>query len=92
MFRLLPGPVSMDSSNETEATIKSRLNILIKGLISEENSVQYYQSLLDKASDATEEQIGARRMYQDLMDEESKHVDRFRQLIEYWENQLKELM
>ena len=92
MFAIYPVLISMNSSKETEATIKSRLNILKKGLISEENSVQYYQSLLLKTPDVTEDQIGARRMYQDLMDEESKHVDRFRELIEYWENQLKELM
>ena len=81
----------MNSSNETEAAIKSRLNILKKGLISEENSVQYYQTLLDKTPSDTEDQVGARRMYQDLKDEEAKHVERFRELIAHWENQLKKL-
>ena len=81
----------MNSANETEATIKSRLNILKKGLISEENSVQYYQTLLDKTPNDTEEHVGARLMYQDLKDEEAKHVVRFRELIAHWENQLKKL-
>jgi hypothetical protein len=35
--------------------------------------------------------IGMRRMYSDLMFEEKKHVERFRELINEWEQRLKEL-
>ncbi len=81
----------MSQEKETPATIKGRLDVLRKGLISEENSVQYYQTLIEKSPADNEEQIGARRMYEDLKNEELKHVERFRTLVDHWEKQLRSL-
>lgn len=81
----------MDSGKETIRTIQARLKVLNKSLISEENSVQYYQTLLEKTPADTEEQIGERRMYEDLHAEETKHVQIIRDLIAYWEKELKAL-
>ena len=60
----------MKFHDETTKTIKSRLDVLNKGLVSENNSVQYYKTLTEKTPEDTEENIGARRMYQELMEEE----------------------
>ncbi|MBT3921472.1 MAG: hypothetical protein HOF21_02750 [Nitrospina sp.] len=81
----------METNKETRATIQSRLDVLRKGIISEENSVNYYQTLIDKTSEDSEANIGMRRMYTDLMSEEKKHVERFQELIAKWEQKLKEL-
>ncbi len=81
----------MTRHEETAATIRGRLDVLSKGLISEENSVQYYQTLIDKGTAEDEEQEGRLRMFADLKAEEEKHVQRFRELIEFWQNKLKEL-
>ncbi|GJL78282.1 MAG: hypothetical protein NPINA01_12710 [Nitrospinaceae bacterium] len=77
--------------NETVKTIEGRLEILYKGVISEENSVQYYESLIEKTFGDAEEDIGKRRMYEDLKQEEVKHVEKFRSLIKHWEEKLDEL-
>ena len=81
----------MESNKETLVTVKSRLDVLRKGIISEENSVSYYQTLIEKTPEDTESNIGLRRMYYDLMSDEKKHVERFRELIFKWEKILKEL-
>ncbi|MBC8283841.1 MAG: hypothetical protein H8E32_08520 [Nitrospinae bacterium] len=81
----------MEFDEETIQSIQGRLNILRKGIVSEENSVNYYKTLLEKTPEDTEENIGIRRMYADLMEEEKHHVERFRELIEQWEIKLKEL-
>ena len=38
----------MESDDETPETVKARLDVLRKGIVSEENSVNYYQTLIDK--------------------------------------------
>ena len=81
----------MENNKETRATIESRLDVLRKGIISEENSVNYYNTLIDKTPDDSEANIGMRRMYIDLMAEEKKHVERFQELILKWEQNLKEV-
>jgi rubrerythrin len=81
----------MDFDEETINTVEGRLNILRKGIVSEENSVNYYKTLLEKTPDDSEENIGIRRMYADLLKEEKQHVERFRELISQWESKLKEL-
>lgn len=81
----------MDFDEETINTEEGRLNILRKGIVSEENSVNYYKTLLEKTPDDSEENIGIRRMYADLLKEEKQHVERFRELISQWESKLKEL-
>ena len=81
----------MKFHEETAKTIQSRLDILNKGLVSENNSVQYYKTLAEKTPEDTEENIGARRMYQELMEEEKNHVEKFRDLIERWEQKLREI-
>ena len=81
----------MEFHEETAKTIQSRLDVLNKGLVSENNSVQYYKTLTEKTPEDTEENIGARRMYQELMEEEKNHVEKFRDLIERWEQKLREL-
>lgn len=81
----------MELNKETPATIQSRLDVLRKGIISEENSVNYYQTLIEKTPEDSESNIGMRRMYYDLMLEETKHVERFKELILKWEQSLKDL-
>lgn len=81
----------MENDKETAGTIQARLEILYKGVISEENSVQYYETLIQKASGDSDEVIGQRRMYEDLKQEELKHVERFRTLIAHWEEKLGQL-
>ncbi len=79
----------MDTGEETKATIQARLKTLNKSLVSEENSVQYYQTLLDNTPSDSEEKIGEWRMYEELQTEEKKHVEVIRGMITHWENQLK---
>lgn len=81
----------METNKETVLTVQSRLDVLRKGLISEENSVNYYQTLIEKTPEDSESNIGIRRMYHELMLEERKHVERFHELISQWEQTLKEL-
>ena len=81
----------MENEKETAATIQARLEILYKGVISEENSVQYYETLVEKTSGESEEEVGRRRMYEELKSEELKHVEKFKSLISYWENELGQL-
>ncbi len=80
----------MSLNEETVKTIQARLNILKKSLVSEENSVQYYQTLIEKTPQDTEEQIGERRMYEELLNEEKTHVQTFHTLISHWEKRLEE--
>jgi len=80
----------MDNKNETVGTIQARLEILYKGVISEENSVQYYETLIEKSSGDSEEEIGQRRMYEELKQEEQKHVEKFKSLILHWEEKLRQ--
>ncbi len=80
----------MEPDNETPETVQARLDVLRKGIVSEENSVNYYQTLIDKTPEDSDANIGIRRMYQELMSEEKKHVERFRELILEWEEKLKE--
>lgn len=81
----------MEFDEETILSVQGRLNILRKGIVIEENSVNYYKTLLEKTPEDSEENIGVRRMYNDLMEEEKQHVERFRELIVLWETKLKEL-
>jgi rubrerythrin len=81
----------MEPDKETPETVQARLDVLRKGIISEENSVNYYQTLIEKTPEDSDANIGMRRMYSDLMFEEKKHVERFRDLINQWEKLLKEL-
>ncbi len=81
----------MEFDKETIQSVQGRLNILRKGIVSEENSVNYYQTLIEKTPEDSEENIGIRRMYIDLMEEEKHHVERFRELIAQWEKKLDEL-
>ena len=81
----------MTNEKETVGTIKGRLEILYKGVISEENSVQYYETLIEKTPGEPEEELGKRRMYEDLKQEELKHVEKFRSLIKHWEEKLEQL-
>ena len=81
----------MESNKETLGTGEGRLDGLRKGIVSEENSVNYYQTLTDKTPEDTDVNKGMRPMYHDLMQEEKKHVTRFRELISQWEQKLKDL-
>ncbi|MGV7221306.1 MAG: hypothetical protein ACQ9MH_07265 [Nitrospinales bacterium] len=78
-------------AEETAKTIQARLNVLKKSLVSEENSVQYYQALIGKTPQDTEENIGTCRMYEDLHEEEKKHVKTIQDLLTHWENRLETL-
>jgi len=80
----------MESDKETRETVQARLDVLRKGIISEENSANYYMTLIDKTPEDSDANIGMRRMYHDLMLEEKTHVERFRELILEWEQKLKE--
>ena len=79
----------MTDQEETIESIQGRLNILNKGLVSEENSVQYYETLLEKTPTDNQENIGIRRMYEELKQEEIKHVEKFKSLIEHWHERLR---
>ncbi len=81
----------MENEKETVDTIHGRLEILYKGVISEENSVQYYETLKEKTSGDSEEEIGKRRMYEELKQEEIKHVEKFNSFILHWEEKLRQL-
>lgn len=81
----------MDPKEETRITIEARLKILAKSLISEENSVHYYQTLIENTSEDSEEKIGERRMYEDLKEEEKKHVKAIQNMLHHWERQLEKL-
>ena len=81
----------MAEQEETIESIQGRLDILNKGLVSEENSVQYYETLLEKTPPDSQENIGIRRMYEELKQEEIKHVEKFKSLIEHWNERLKVL-
>ena len=80
----------MDKGEENKVTIQARLKVLNKSLVSEENSVQYYQTLLENTAQDSDEKIGERRMYESLRAEEKKHVQVIRDLIKHWENKLKD--
>lgn len=80
----------MDQGEENKTTIQARLKVLNKSLVSEENSVQYYQTLLKNTPPDSDEKIGERRMYEDLQAEEEKHVQIIRDMIQHWEDRLKE--
>ena len=80
----------MESNKETHGTVQGRLEVLRKSIVSEENSVNYYQTLIDKTPEDSDVNEGMRRMYYDLMLEEKKHVERFRELISQWEKKLKD--
>ena len=80
----------MESNKETHGTVQGRLEVLRKGIVSEENSVNYYQTLIDKTPEDSDVNEGMRRMYYDLMLEEKKHVERFRELISQWDKKLKD--
>ena len=43
------------TAEETVKTIQARLDVLKKSLVSEENSVQYYETLLEKTPADTQE-------------------------------------
>ena len=81
----------MDQGEENKATVEARLKVLRRSLVSEENSVQYYQTLLKNTPQDTDEKIGERRMYEDLQEEERKHVQVIRDMIKYWENKLDQI-
>lgn len=81
----------MDQVRETKTTIQARLNVLNKSLLSEENSVQYYQTLLENTSQDNEEKIGEWRIYEDLQTEEKKHVKAIKDMIQRWERELKKI-
>ena len=81
----------MNKGEETRTSIQARLRILNKSLVSEENSVQYYQTLLKNTAPDSDEKIGEMRMYEDLQAEERKHVQAIRDMIQHWENELSKL-
>lgn len=81
----------MEPNKETPESIEGRLEVLRKGVVSEENSVNYSQTLIDKSPENSEVNKGFRRMYYDLMLAERNHVARFHELISFWEKKLKKL-
>ena len=83
--------IKMDKREENKITIQARLKVLNKSLVSEENSVQYYQTLLENTAPDSDEKIGERRIYEDLQAEEKKHVQVIQNMIQNWENKLKDM-
>ena len=81
----------MEPNKEAPESIEGRLGLLCKGIVSEENSVNYYQTLIDKTPENLEVNKGFGRMYYDLMLEERNHVARFHELISFWEKNLEKL-
>ncbi len=81
----------MQPDEETVQSVKNRLEILEKALVSELNSVEYYRTLIENTPEDSEGNIGARRIYADLREEEKKHVQIIRDFIQKWEEKLAEL-
>ena len=81
----------MGAYEETIDSIKGRLKVLEKGMVSEKNSVQFYQTLMEKTPADSEEGVGMRSMYEELMNEEKKHVEKFETLTRLWKGKLKEM-
>lgn len=81
----------MELAEETVESIKARLVVLEKALVSEHNSVAYYRTLIDNTPEETEENIGARRIYAELREEEKKHVQVIQDLLDHWQAKLKEI-
>jgi rubrerythrin len=81
----------MEQNFETVDTVQGRLEVLNKSLISEENSVQYYETLLEKTPSDSEQNIGRRCIYEELHQEEKKHVATIQTLLDYWKSKLDEL-
>ena len=81
----------MESEKETLRTIQGRLEILKKALVSEENSVQYYDTLCKKVPEDSEQKIGAKRMFQELREHEKEHVTTLQALIDRWSKKLHEI-
>jgi hypothetical protein len=71
--------------------VQGRLDILQKGIVSEENSVIYYKTLGVKIHMDSERNIELCRMYNDLIEEEKQYVKRFRELILQSGKQIEEL-
>ena len=46
--------VNMEPHKETLETVKARLDVSRKGIVNEENSVNYYQTLIDKTPEDSE--------------------------------------
>jgi hypothetical protein len=67
----------MDFNEETVKTVQGRLDILRKGIVSEEKSVNYYQTLLEKTPEGSEEYIGICRMYTYIMEEKNSMLNDF---------------
>ena len=53
----------MEFDKETPETVQARLGVLRKGIISEENSANYYKSIVDKSPEDSDTNIGMKRMY-----------------------------
>ena len=81
----------MEKGEENKVTIQARLKVLNKSLVSEENSVQYYQTLLENTSPDSDEKIGERRIYEDLQAEERKHVQVLQTMIQHWQSELNKI-
>ncbi len=81
----------MKQKLETIESVQGRLEVLEKSLVSEENSVQYYETLLEKISDDSDRDIGRCHMYEELLQEEKKHVATIQALLDYWKAKLEEL-
>ena len=80
----------MDFNEEAVKTVEGRLDIIRKGIVREEKSVNYYKTLFKKIPEDFKEKIGIFQMYTDLIEEEKQHVERFHKLILQWEK-IKEL-
>ena len=71
----------MEPDKETLETVQARLDVLRKGIVSEENSVNYYKTLIEKTPEDSDANIGMRRMYSGLMLEEKNTWSVFENLL-----------
>ena len=71
----------MEPDKETLETLQARLDVLCKGIVSEQNSVNYYKTLIKKTPEDSDANIGMRRMYYGLMLEEKNTWNVFENLL-----------
>jgi hypothetical protein len=57
--------------------VQGSLDIVRKGIVSEENSVNYYKTLMEKTPGDSEENIEICRIYTDLIEEEKNMSNDF---------------
>jgi len=81
----------MKQNFETVDTVQGRLEVLNKSLISEENSVQYYETSVRKDTQRLRTKYWETPHIRRTASRGKKHVATIQALLDYWESKLDEL-